>query len=141
MKKIEITNTYHHTVETVWAESLENAKTENESLTSITAERLAENEVEQDWGDYYKTYDEAFNATYDEIFEQLKSEFEYKVLATEWVDLLEKYHLNEYGSDDFIEEDIEIIEGITNDQEYDLSDEQKEKLALQIVEFMKWSAK
>ena len=141
MKKIEITNTYHHTVETVWAESLENAKTENESLTSITAERLAENEVEQDWGDYYKTYDEAFNATYDEIFEQLKSEFEYKVLATEWVDLLEKYHLNEYGHDDFIEEDIEIIEGITNDQEYDLSDEQKEKLALQIVEFMKWSAK
>ena len=141
MKKIEITNTYNNTVETVWAESLENAKTENESLTSITAERLAENEVEQDWGDYYKTYDEAFNATYDEIFEQLKSEFEYKVLATEWVDLLEKYHLNEYGHDYFIEEDIEIIEGITNDQEYDLSDEQKEKLALQIVEFMKWAAK
>ena len=85
MKKIEITNTYHHTVETVWAESLENAKTENESLTSITAERLAENEVEQDWGDYYKTYDEAFNATYDEIFEQLKSEFEYKVLYFKWL--------------------------------------------------------
>ena len=141
MKKIEITNTYHHTVETVWAESLESAKTENESLVSITAGNLAENEVEQDWGDYYKTYDEAFNATYDEIFEQLKSEFEYKVLATEWVDLLEKYNLNEYGHDDFIEEDIEIIEGITNDQEYDLSDEQKEKLALQIVEFMKWASK
>ena len=141
MKKIEITNTYHHTAETVWAESLESAKTENESLVSITAGNLAENEVEQDWGDYYKTYDEAFNATYDEIFEQLKSEFEYKVLAAEWVDLLEKYHLNEYGHDDFIEEDIEIIEGITNDQEYDLSDEQKEKLALQIVEFMKWAAK
>lgn len=80
MKKIEITNTYHHTVETVWAESLEGAKTENESLVSITAERLAKNEVEQeDW--YYKTYDEAFNAVYDEIFEQLKSEFEYKVLV------------------------------------------------------------
>ena len=141
MKKIEITNTYHHTVETVWAESLESAKTENESLVSITAGNLAYNEVEQDWGDYYKTYDEAFNATYDEIFEQLKSEFEYKVLATEWVDLLEKYHLNEYGHDDFIEEDIEIIEGITNDQEYDLSDEQKEKLALQIVRFMKWATK
>ena len=80
MKKIEITNTYHHTVKTVWAESLESAKIENEILVSITAGNLAENEVEQDWGNYYKTYDEAFNATYDSIFEQLKSEFEYKVL-------------------------------------------------------------
>ena len=139
MKKIEITNTYHHTVETVLAESLESAKKVNEILTSITAERLAENEVEQDWEDYYKTYDEAFNATYDEIFEQLKSEFEYRVVNDEWLELLKEYHLNEYGHDDFLEEHIETIEGITNDQEYDLSDEQKEKLALQIVEFMKWA--
>ena len=133
MKKIEIKNTYHHTVETVWAESLESAKTENESLVSIMAERLAENGVDQDWEDYYKTY--------DGIFEQLKSEFEYKELDVEWVELLEEYHLNEYGHDDFLEDHIETIEGITNDQEYDLSDEQKEKLALQIVEFMKWAAK
>ena len=131
MKKIEITNTYHHTVETVWAESLESAKTENESLVSIMAERLAENGVDQDWEDYYKTY--------DGIFEQLKSEFEYKELDVEWVELLEEYHLNEYGHDDFLEDHIETIEGITNEQEYDLSDEQKEKLALQIVEFMKWT--
>ena len=140
MKKIEITNTYHHTVETVLAESLESAKKVNEILTSITAERLAENEVEQDWEDYYKTYDEAFNATYDEIFEQLKSEFEYKVVNDEWVELLKEYHLNEYGHDDFLEEHIETIEGITSDQEYDLSDEQEEKLALEIVEYMKWAA-
>ena len=80
MKKIEITNIYHHTVKTVWAKSLESAKTENEILVSITASNLAENEVEQDWEDYYKTYDEAFNATYDSIFKQLKSEFEYKAL-------------------------------------------------------------
>ena len=139
MKKIEITNTYHDTVETVWAESLESAKTENESLVSITAGNLAENEVDQDWEDYYKTYDEAFNATYDGIFEQLKSEFEYKVLTAEWVDLLKEYHLNEYCHDDFLEEHIETIEGITSDQEYNLSDEQKEKLALEIVEFMKWA--
>ena len=131
MKKIEIKNTYHHTVETVWAESLESAKTENESLVSIMAERLAENGVDQDWEDYYKTY--------DGIFEQLKSEFEYKELDVEWVELLEEYHLNEYGHDDFLEDHIETIEGITNEQEYDLSDEQKEKLALQIVEFMKWT--
>ena len=141
MKKFKIYNTYHKTTEIVEGETLEEVIKENESSVSITAEWLAENEVEQAWKDYYKTYDEAFNATYDGIFEQLKSEFEYKVLTAEWVDLLEKYHLNEYGSDDFIKEDIEIIEGITNDQEYDLSDEQKEKLALQIVEFMKWSAK
>ena len=140
MKKIEITNTYHHTVETVLAESLESAKKVNEILTSITAERLAENEVEQDWEDYYKTYDEAFNATYDEIFEQLKSEFEYKVVNDEWVELLKEYHLNEYGHDDFLEEHIETIEGITSDQEYGLSDEQEEKLALEIVEYMKWAA-
>ena len=139
--KIKIYNTYHKTTEIVEGESLEEVIKENESSVSITAEWLAENEVEQAWKDYYKTYDEAFNTTYDEIFEQLKSEFEYKVVNDEWVELLEKYHLNEYGHDDFIEEDIEIIEGITNDQEYDLSDEQKEKLALQIVEFMKWAAK
>ena len=48
MKKNEITNTYHDTVETVWAKSLENAKTENEILVSITAGNLADNEVERD---------------------------------------------------------------------------------------------
>lgn len=133
MKKIEITNTYHNTVETVWAESLESAKTENESSVSITAEWLAENEVEQDWEDYYKTYDEAFNATYDGIFEQLKSEFEYKVLDVEWAEDLEEYYLSEYGHDDFLEEHIETIEEIINGQEYNLSEKQKEKLALQIV--------
>ena len=138
--KIKIYNTYHKTTEIVEGETLEEVIKENESSVSITAEWLAENEVEQAWKDYYKTYDEAFNATYDEIFEQLKSEFEYKVVNDEWLELLEEYHLNEYGHDDFLEEHIETIEGITSDQEYDLSDEQKEKLALQIVEFMKWAA-
>ena len=138
--KIKIYNTYHKTTEIVEGETLEEVIKENESSVSITAEWLAENEVEQAWKDYYKTYDEAFNATYDGIFEQLKSEFEYKVLGAEWAELLEEYHLNEYGHDDFLEEHIETIEGITSDQEYDLSDEQKEKLALQIVEFMKWAA-
>ena len=138
--KIKIYNTYHKTTEIVEGETLEEVIKENESSVSITAEWLAENEVEQAWKDYYKTYDEAFNATYDEIFEQLKSEFEYKVVNDEWLELLKEYHLNEYGHDDFLEEHIETIEGITSDQEYNLSDEQKEKLALQIVEFMKWAA-
>ena len=140
MKKIEITNTYHKTTEIVEGETLEEVIKENESSVSITAEWLAENEVESDWADYFKTYDEAFNTMYDEIFEQLKSEFEYKVVNDEWVELLKEYHLNEYGHDDFLEEHIETIEGITSDQEYDLSDEQEEKLALEIVEYMKWAA-
>ena len=140
MKKIEIYNTYHKTTEIVEGETLEEVIKENESSVSITAEWLAENEVEQAWKDYYKTYDEAFNATYDEIFEQLKSEFEYKVVNDEWLELLEEYHLNEYGHYDFLEEHIETIEGITSDPEYDLSDEQEEKLALEIVEYMKWAA-
>lgn len=138
--KIKIYNTYHKTTEIVEGETLEEVIKENESSVSITAEWLAENEVEQAWKDYYKTYDEAFNATYDEIFEQLKSEFEYKVVNDEWLELLEEYHLNEYGHYDFLEEHIETIEGITSDQEYDLSDEQEEKLALEIVEYMKWAA-
>ena len=121
-------------------ETLEEVIKEKEFRVSITAEWLAENEVEQAWKDYYKTYDEAFNATYDEIFEQLKSEFEYKVVNDEWLELLKEYHLNEYGHDDFLEEHIETIEGITSDPEYDLSDEQEEKLALEIVEYMKWAA-
>ena len=138
--KIKIYNTYHKTTEIVEGETLEEVIKENESSVSITAEWLAENEVEQAWKDYYKTYDEAFNATYDEIFEQLKSEFEYKVVNDEWLELLKEYHLNEYGHYDFLEEHIETIEGITSDQEYDLSDEQEEKLALEIVEYMKWAA-
>ena len=138
--KIKIYNTYHKTTEIVEGETLEEVIKENESSVSITAEWLAENEVEQAWKDYYKTYDEAFNATYDEIFEQLKSEFEYKVVNDEWLELLKEYHLNEYGHDDFLEEHIETIEGITSDPEYDLSDEQEEKLALEIVEYMKWAA-
>ena len=147
MKKFKIYNTYHKTTEIVEGETLEEVIKENESSVSITAEWLAENEVESDWADYFKTYDEAFNTMYDEIFEQLKSEFEYKVvndewveLLDEWVELLKEYHLNEYGHYDFIEEHIETIEGITSDPEYDLSDEQEEKLALEIVEYMKWAA-
>ena len=140
MKKFKIYNTYHKTTEIVEGKTLEEVIKENESSVSITAEWLAENEVEPDWADYFETYDEAFNTMYDEIFEQLKSEFEYKVVNDEWLELLKEYYLNEYGNDDFLEEHIETIEGITSDPEYDLSDEQEEKLALEIVEYMKWAA-
>ena len=60
MKKFKIYNTYHKTTEIVEGETLEEVIKENESSVSITAEWLAENEVEQAWKDYYKTYDEAF---------------------------------------------------------------------------------
>ena len=140
MKKFKIYNTYHKTTEIVEGKTLEEVIKENESSVSITAEWLAENEVEPDWADYFETYDEAFNTMYDEIFEQLKSEFEYKVVNDEWLELLKEYHLNEYGHDDFLEEHNETIEGITSDPKYDLSDEQEEKLALEIVEYMKWAA-
>ena len=88
MKKFKIYNTYHKTTEIVEGETLEEVIKENESSVSITAEWLAENEVESDWAEYFKTYDEAFNTMYDEIFEQLKSEFEYKVVNDEWLELL-----------------------------------------------------
>ena len=143
MKKFKIYNTYHKTTEIVEGETLEEVIKENESSVSITAEWMAEIDVKSGWADYadyFETYDEAFNTMYDEIFEQLKSEFEYKVVNDEWVELLKEYHLNEYGHDDFLEEHIETIKGITSDQEYDLSDEQEEKLALEIVEYMKWAS-
>lgn len=79
--KIKIINTYHDTEEIVEAESLEKAIANHESGLEYTANNLAENEIEDDWVDYYKTEEEAFNATYDLILEQLKSEIEYTVIG------------------------------------------------------------
>lgn len=79
--KIKIINTYHDTEEIVEAESLEKAIANHESGLEYTANNLAENEIEDDWADYYKTEEEAFSATYDLILEQLKSEIEYTVIG------------------------------------------------------------
>ena len=82
MKKFKIYNTYHKTAEIVEGETLEEVIKENEFRISITAEWIAEIEVKYVWADYadyFETYDEAFNTMYDEIFEELKSEFEYSL--------------------------------------------------------------
>ena len=84
MKKFKIYNTYHKTTEIVEGETLEEVIKEKEFRVSITAEWIAEIEVKSGWADYadyFETYDEAFNTMYDEIFEELKSELEYKVLV------------------------------------------------------------
>ena len=77
---IEITNSYHGTTEIVEDESLEVAKNKHISGLEVTAGNLSENEVEGDWADYYATYEEAEQATYDDILYQLKSEVAYKVI-------------------------------------------------------------
>lgn len=77
---IEITNSYHGTTEIVEEEILEVAKNKHISGLEVTAGNLAENEVEDDWAGYYATYEEAEQATYDDILYQLKSEVAYKVI-------------------------------------------------------------
>lgn len=78
--KILITNTYHDTNEVVLANSIAEAKANVEEGLQVTADNLAPNEVEPDWKEYYTTYDGALQATYESILEQLKSEFEYKII-------------------------------------------------------------
>ena len=77
--KIKIYNTYHQTTEIVEDESIEVAIKNHEDLLRITAENLADNEVEADWKEYYETYEEAWNSTYYSILEQLTSEVEYSL--------------------------------------------------------------
>ena len=77
--KIKIYNTYHKTTEIVEDESIEVAIKNHEDLLRITAENLADNEVEADWKEYYETYEEAGNSTYYSILEQLTSEVEYSL--------------------------------------------------------------
>lgn len=78
--KILITNTYHDTNEVVEANSIAEAKANVEAGLQVTADNLAPNEVEPDWREYYTTYEGALQLTYESIFAQLKSEFEYKVI-------------------------------------------------------------
>lgn len=78
--KIKIYNTWHEKENIMEATSLKEAKEYYESILAITAENLAENEIEEDWKIYYKTWKEAFNAAYKLIFKQLCSEVEYTIL-------------------------------------------------------------
>ena len=79
MEKFKIYNAYHKTTEIVEDESIEVAIKNHEDLLRITAENLADNEVEADLKEYYETYGEAWNSTYDSILEQVISEVEYSL--------------------------------------------------------------
>lgn len=80
MIKILVSNSYHGTREIIEAKNLEKGIKGYEAALEVTASNLAENEVEPDWENYYKTYDEALDSTYEAILEQLKSETEYSVI-------------------------------------------------------------
>lgn len=78
--KIKIENSYHNTTELVEAESLEEAKKNHLEGLQVTAGNLAENEVEEDWADYYETYEEALHWTYESIYDQLRGEVTFSVV-------------------------------------------------------------
>lgn len=80
MIDVKIKNSYHDTVEIAEGKNLEEVKQNYIEGLKIKAEWLTENEVEEDWEEYYPTYEEAFNATYELILEQLISEVSFEVL-------------------------------------------------------------
>lgn len=77
--RIKVENSYHNTIEIVEAKSLEEAKRNFFSGLEVTAENLATNEIDEDWSSYYDSYEEAFTATYNDIYEQLTSELTFYV--------------------------------------------------------------
>ena len=77
---IKIENTYHNTTEVVEANIIKEATENYISGLQITAENLSENEIEEDWLQYYNSYEKAFDVTYEEILDQLKSEVVYTVI-------------------------------------------------------------
>ncbi|QVW54508.1 hypothetical protein p113_86 [Enterococcus phage 113] len=76
---VKIYNTYHKETE-FFDGTIEEARKEKETMLSIKAWELAENELEEDWELYYKSYKEALQATYNDIFLTLCSEIEYSIV-------------------------------------------------------------
>ena len=76
---VKIYNTYHKETE-FFDGTVEEARKEKETMLSIKAWELAENELEEDWELYYKSYKEALQATYNDIFLTLCSEIEYSIV-------------------------------------------------------------
>ena len=76
---VKIYNTYHKETEFLDG-TIEEARKEKEKMLSIKAWELAENELEEDWELYYKSYKEALQATYNDIFLTLCSEIEYSIV-------------------------------------------------------------
>lgn len=77
---IKVINTYHGTYEIVKAKSLKEAMKNYASTLEETAENLAPHEIDSEWENYYKTYDEALNASFEGIMEQLNSELEFEIV-------------------------------------------------------------
>lgn len=78
---IKIINTYHNTETLCEFDSLEEAIKDQEGGLEFTAHNLVENDgLEDDWEYYYDTEEEAFQASFDIVFEQLKSEVLYEVV-------------------------------------------------------------
>ncbi|CAD0300668.1 hypothetical protein [Enterococcus phage 163] len=76
---VKVYNTYHKETEFLDG-TIEEARKEKEKMLSIKAWELAENELEEDWELYYKSYKEALQATYNDIFLTLCSEIEYSIV-------------------------------------------------------------
>lgn len=76
---IKVYNTYHKETEFLDG-TIDEVRKEKENMLSIKAWELAENELEEDWELYYKSYKEALQATYNDIFDVLCSEFEYSIV-------------------------------------------------------------
>lgn len=76
---VKVYNTYHKETEFLDG-TIEEARKEKEKMLSIKAWELAENELEEDWELYYKSYKEALQATYNDIFLTLCSEIDYSIV-------------------------------------------------------------
>lgn len=84
MKTFEMINNYTQDVTIIYAETEEKAWEIVREDVTYTASNLAENEcLEDDWEYYYSTEEEAFNATFEGIFEQLMSETELREVDTQ----------------------------------------------------------
>lgn len=77
---IKIENTWHDTTEIVNADSLEEVKSNHLKNLQERAWECSASEVEEDWKEYYSTYEEARQTTYKGILDQFLSEVIYTVL-------------------------------------------------------------
>lgn len=71
----KVSNSYHNTEEIYYGESMEEVEKKLHDSLEVTAENLTGQEIEEEWENYYKTYEEAWKATYNDILAQLKSEY------------------------------------------------------------------
>lgn len=76
---VEVYNSYHNTTEIIEG-TLPQVKKQIEELMEIKASELVANELEDDWENYYQSEYEAIDATFQDIYKALMSEFEFEEL-------------------------------------------------------------